>query len=330
MTNDITIVIAAYNESKRIDRALNSIIAQELPPTEVIIIDDGSTDGTSNIIISHPLSNHIPVRCITQKNSGVANARNHGIQLAKTEWIALLDADDELLPTHIQTLSLAITRNKDAIAIFGVSNRIYSNESVAEAEKTLPNFRNVALSVSKEQDRSTDRILLLRCAFPEMLKGNYIPTCALAFRRIINERPTLFNETLAVAEDQHLLLRLMLLGNIVFVDALVSNIYRDGRNSSNAIHNYQINKSQCHALQSIIANQENLDGLQEWGDAINEQLDICVRDWIYHASLKNFSLFMESVTFNVRFNQYLSIGYIFKSLIRCCYHQAKRLFEKSQ
>lgn len=94
----VTVVIPAYNRAHSIGAAVQSAISQDYPNLEVIVIDDGSTDGTSEVVaaIANPA-----VRCIRQANSGANVARNRGISEAQGEYIALLDSDDTFLPGHI-------------------------------------------------------------------------------------------------------------------------------------------------------------------------------------------------------------------------------------
>lgn len=97
----ITVVIPLYNKRSSIACALDSVLNQSVLPIEIIVVDDGSTDGSAEIVngFKHPL-----IRLIQQLNSGVSAARNKGIEEAKGDWIAFLDADDEWLPEYLETM----------------------------------------------------------------------------------------------------------------------------------------------------------------------------------------------------------------------------------
>ena len=86
----VSVIIPAYNASKHIARAINSVLAQTCQPDRIIVVDDGSTDNTSEIVKQFD-----SVKYIYQENSGVSIARNTGIEAADSNWIAFLDADDE-------------------------------------------------------------------------------------------------------------------------------------------------------------------------------------------------------------------------------------------
>ena len=105
-STSVAAVIPAYNSSRFIRRALDSVVNQTRPPDEVIVVDDGSTDDTAEVIASYPC-----VRYIHQNNAGVSVARNTGIQAAQSEWIAFLDHDDEWLPDKIERMTAAAMEN---------------------------------------------------------------------------------------------------------------------------------------------------------------------------------------------------------------------------
>ena len=88
--SSISVVIPTYNRVALLERALDSVLAQTLPADEIIVVDDGSTDGTVSILKSR----YSEVTFIEQDNQGVSAARNTGIKTASHSWIALLDSDD--------------------------------------------------------------------------------------------------------------------------------------------------------------------------------------------------------------------------------------------
>ena len=104
---NISVVIPTYNRKHTLPRAIASVLNQTLQPTEIIMVDDGSTDGTADWIQeTYPRIN--PIR---QSNKGVSAARNIGIKSAKCDWIALLDSDDEWLPDKLERQVEAFNQN---------------------------------------------------------------------------------------------------------------------------------------------------------------------------------------------------------------------------
>ncbi len=105
----ISVVIPTYNRAAVLPRAVESVCRQTLPPKEIIVVDDGSTDETAKLIAEkfpHVVS-------IRQKHQGVSGARNRGIRAATGEWIAFLDSDDEWLPRKLETQVRALQAHPD-------------------------------------------------------------------------------------------------------------------------------------------------------------------------------------------------------------------------
>lgn len=93
----ISVIIPTYNRKELLPRAVNSILAQTMQDFEIIIADDGSTDGTEAMVRERYHDARIRYERL-EKNSGVHAARNRGLDLVKGEYVVLLDSDDELLP----------------------------------------------------------------------------------------------------------------------------------------------------------------------------------------------------------------------------------------
>lgn len=94
---NVSVVVPAYNAAGFIRRAVESALRQSLPPTEIVVIDDGSADATAELARSYGP----PVRCVIQANAGSSAARNRGIEEARCEWVGFLDADDEWFPSKL-------------------------------------------------------------------------------------------------------------------------------------------------------------------------------------------------------------------------------------
>jgi succinoglycan biosynthesis protein ExoO len=112
-----SVIIPAYNVSGNVDRAIRSAAAQTLPPLEILVIDDCSTDNTVEVV--QALSREIPSLRLysTPVNGGPSGARNVGLRAAKGDWIGLLDADDAWKPGRLQRLlEVAVATSADFVA----------------------------------------------------------------------------------------------------------------------------------------------------------------------------------------------------------------------
>lgn len=96
-----SVVIPLFNKEPHIQRTINSVLAQKVQDFEIIIVDDGSTDNSAEVVKNFKDQR---IRLIKQKNAGVSAARNNGIKEAKADLIAFLDADDEWEPSFLETV----------------------------------------------------------------------------------------------------------------------------------------------------------------------------------------------------------------------------------
>lgn len=120
----ISLIIPCYNAQESLSKCFNSILNQTIDDYEVIFINDGSTDGTWNLL--HSIQSQHPdkvIRLLSQSNQGVSAARNQGIKNAQGHYITFIDADDELNPTFLEVLLSGI--NKADLAVVGIGGDGY-------------------------------------------------------------------------------------------------------------------------------------------------------------------------------------------------------------
>lgn len=106
----VSIVIPAYNAERYLRRAIDSVLGQSYTSIEVLVVDDGSTDGTAEICHQYGTK----ITYIRQENQGVSVARNRGVQESDGEFVAFLDADDWYLPNKLTDLVALLNRHPDA------------------------------------------------------------------------------------------------------------------------------------------------------------------------------------------------------------------------
>ena len=101
----MSVVVPLYNKKNYVLRALDSILRQTIPPAEIIVVDDGSTDGSSDVVagLRNPL-----IRIVRKENGGPGSARNRGVKEARCEYVAFLDADDEWKETFLERIGAAM------------------------------------------------------------------------------------------------------------------------------------------------------------------------------------------------------------------------------
>ena len=190
----VSTVIPAYNAQAFIARALRSALAQGIPETEIIVVDDGSTDATSEIVARYATQG---IRLISHSaQRGVAAARNTGIDAAMGEFIAFLDADDEWLPGKLQR-QLEILRAIPQMRFISCRAAL-----IDEYGRDLGDiYRGALPAVGPEAWRT---ILTYPC----------VPTPSVVVRRQALQDAGPFNKWLPVGEDQDMWIRLSLLGEV--------------------------------------------------------------------------------------------------------------------
>lgn len=104
----IAAIMPVYNGRLWVEQAMRSVLAQTLEPHEIIVIDDGSTDESLELIRALA-TDRSEIRIISQANAGQSAARNFAISLCESEWIALIDQDDVWYPNHLEELATAAT-----------------------------------------------------------------------------------------------------------------------------------------------------------------------------------------------------------------------------
>ncbi|WP_287963204.1 glycosyltransferase family A protein [Alcanivorax sp.] len=171
----ISVVIPLYNKEQDIARTLDSVLNQVVKPNEVIVVNDGSTDNSAEVVLEY--SNH-GVRLINQNNQGVSAARNAGVKAASSEYIAFLDADDLWYPHHLSVLEELI-REYPSVGLFSTRHEICLDGQRFVPKYPYPEGRNVevedffdafskGLSIVNSSTACVRRDVLLRFGgFPE-------------------------------------------------------------------------------------------------------------------------------------------------------------------
>ena len=122
----VSAIIPLFNKAPYVARALDSVLAQTYADLEVIVVDDGSTDGGGEIVAKYDDSR---VTLVVQENAGECAARNRGVQESQAEWVAFLDADDVWLPEFLERTMKVVEANCNVAAVF--TNMFTSGEKDA-------------------------------------------------------------------------------------------------------------------------------------------------------------------------------------------------------
>lgn len=184
----VSVVIPTYNHARFLGEAVNSVIAQTFQDFEIIIIDDGSTDNTSEIVSA------FPVRYFHQKNRGVSAAFNRGIELSNGEYICFLAADDVLLENTLQKEVEVLDNHPEVGFCYGQAQYFDESGSIFRVRKSSFLHRSTIVD-GKEQIRE----LLFFCRITQ--------SSSMARRSCVAKVGGM-HEELNFAEDRHFLVRL--------------------------------------------------------------------------------------------------------------------------
>ena len=207
----VSVIIPTCNRAAYLEAAVRSVLAQTHRPAEVIIVDDGSTDGTAELCMSFPE----PVQYIRQENAGVSAARNRGIRNAKGEYVALLDSDDVWHATKLETQLAALREFPEAQWCTCACNVIDDHGAPLRPgdglRQVFPVFDSLGLSPEELFQSRLERFTVQAAAaahtvfvgdaFELLFHGNFVlPSAAVLHRRVI-DRVGLFDEAFRKAEE---------------------------------------------------------------------------------------------------------------------------------
>jgi glycosyltransferase involved in cell wall biosynthesis len=188
----VSLVVATFNHARHLPDALGSALAQTLRDVEVIVVDDGSTDDTPEVLAAYGDR----IRVVRQSNRGLPAARNAGLAVSRGAYVAFLDADDVLAPTKLAE-QVALLEGAAAGAGWTYCDVRLEEEATGVATTTSERFAY--------RSRRLDGRL-----FAELIRGNFIPAIAPLVRRSALDAAGLFDERLDALEDWDLWLRLAL------------------------------------------------------------------------------------------------------------------------
>lgn len=222
----VSVIIPSYNRAHTLSRAIDSVLEQTLPADEILIVDDGSTDDTHDLITQK----YPQCRYLQQPNLGVSAARNLGIQSAHSDWIALLDSDDAWLPGK---LAIQITELEQQPDI-----RICHTDEI-----WIRNGRRVN---QMNKHAKYGGSIFKRC----------LPLCVISPSSVLLKRELFddygwFDTNLPACEDYDLWLRLCATETVLFIEQPLIEKYGGHADQLSHMH-WGMDRFRVEALQKII------------------------------------------------------------------------------
>lgn len=191
----VSVVIPCYNAERYIGATIDSVLAQDQAGMEIIVVDDGSSDGSVELV----RSKYPSVRLERQANAGVAAARNRGLALARGEWVAFVDADDIWLPGKLAA-QFALMATDPACRMSYTAWQVWPSADVLPAGDTLAHLAALAGDAGRWAGASG-------WIYPELLLDCVVWTSTVMGQRSLFAEIGGFDPTLRIGEDYDLWLR---------------------------------------------------------------------------------------------------------------------------
>ena len=228
----VSVVIPAYNAGRTLAQTLDSVLAQSYSNIEIIVVDDGSTDATAEVLQAYEKR----IRSIYQPNKGLPSARNTGCMAARGEFIALMDADDLCRTERLAVQIEAMLRAPEAVlcstdfAAFNECGLVASSYSasyysmIQNAAGGLRSFYSEqgTLAVAENAQSVPQGLATINTysgsVYRELVHGNFVHPPTILFRRSVLGISGMFDESLRYTCDWEWMVRVSRTGPFIYVD----------------------------------------------------------------------------------------------------------------
>ncbi len=223
----VSVIIPTFNRSHTLRKALDSVLSQTYRADSIIVIDDGSIDGTPQVIGEH----YPDLTYIKQKNRGVSTARNKGIGMTDTDWLAFLDSDDEWLPEKLERQMTALEQQPEM--------------KICHTDETW--IRNGKRVNPKKKHAKTGGWIFEKC-----LPLSCVSPSSVLIHRSLFDDVGLFDESLPACEDYDLWLRIAAHHPFLYLNEKLTVKYGGHKDQLSRKH-WGMDRFRIRALKKILA-----------------------------------------------------------------------------
>jgi len=217
----VSVVIPTYNSARYLGETLESVLNQDYPRLEVIVVDDGSTDNTKEVV-----QTFVPkgVTYLYQANSGgPSGPRNRGIQEARGRYIALIDSDDIMLSGKIQRAVTMLSQEPQLGLVF--TDYVIFDEVQGQYPGAFLDTCEYFRKLPKQQVGESQYVIKANSAYDGLISENYIGTSTVVLPKEVFSQIGMFDESLSGPEDFDMWLRITSAYDIGFID-MIGQRYR--------------------------------------------------------------------------------------------------------
>jgi glycosyltransferase involved in cell wall biosynthesis len=244
---DITVIVPAFNAAKTIESTLRSIVEQRMQPREIIVVDDGSTDDTADVVKRFP-----QVQYVRQSNAGVSRARNNGVALSTSAWVAFCDADDIWHPAKLGICLKAIRQFPATPFVFHdfymfKDSEMFAQSGTFSGKTIFPIFKENGITIKDilkesktlvpgvEECKDTKEVeVLYGNAFEGLIFGNFVLPTTVLMRKDVFQSIGGFDPSFPVGEETEFFLRASKNMDFLFVNVpLAGYRYNSGGLTAN-------------------------------------------------------------------------------------------------
>lgn len=229
----VSVIIPTYNYAKYLPETIDSVLRQTYQDLEIIVIDDGSTDNTKEIIQRYIRSSD-KIKYILQENKGPAAARNRGIKEAKGEYIAFLDSDDIWVTEKLDIQASYLEQNKDIFFLY------------AKADVLNEHGKKIGIKPESNQHHEFKKLIF---------EWGYFPTATVMIRKECFDKVGFFSEDLRIMEDIHLWIRISRHYKMHGMDQILGIYHRHSNNVT--LNKELVYKSTAMVYEKILAEFPN-------------------------------------------------------------------------
>jgi glycosyltransferase involved in cell wall biosynthesis len=239
MADLVSVIVPVFNGRDYLAQAIESAFAQTHPAIEIVAVDDGSTDGSADILASYAPR----ITVVTQTNAGPSAARNRGVAHSSGDYLAFLDGDDLWDPDKTGAQLASLKAHPKAVAIYCDHRSIDASGQV------------LGLTGALEHPRSSGNIL------EDLIRGQRIKSPSFVMvRRAAFDAVGGFDESLRYAEDYDLWVRLAMIGPILYqLDTLASYRVHGGNVSLGPGSGLKVSEGILHALEKLAFQRPGVD-----------------------------------------------------------------------
>ncbi len=231
---NVSVIIPTYNRAEYVTQAIDSVLAQTYTDYEIIVVDDGSTDNTREVL--EPYMDKITYKY--QENSGVSAARNIGIRASLGQWIAFLDSDDIWLPAKLSSQMRSINHTQATVC--------FTNVTYIQNPDSLPLGVQDKCGIVRDKIFSEPFDLIL-----DDSRILYVQT--MLIERTLLEQAGCFDERLVVAEDTRLIYNLAFKTAFIFIFTPQAIINRSMEREGLINDSLETRRTLCDAHISILS-----------------------------------------------------------------------------